>query len=542
MTSPVIDAGDGLPLTLPALWRRQVQDRADALLMVCDDERLTYADADARSRCIAKGLIVAGAGKGTHVALLFPNGADFIVCMLAAARIGAVVLPLSTLSTADELGWLLVNSDTNYLFATPRYRSQDFTAILPRAIPGLDFARPDQVRLANAPWLRHIWFAGSEGCGLHGDWSLAALEAMGQGIDDALLEAVELRVTPADRAVMIHTSGSTSKPKGVIHTHGALIRHLDNINQIRALTPNDVLFVTSPWFWVAGFAFGLLGTIVAGSRIVCSNAIEPARVLDLIERERPNMVNGYPPATVRYANDPSFKRRDFSFIRRGNLFPIMPGDVRPRDPELRHNIYGMTEAGGALTMSGDESDQPEHRRGSLGLLLSGFEAKIVDPETFEECGTGEVGELWIRSPFMMEGYYGRPRSEIFESDGWWRAGDMCRIDADGFFYIAGRRGEMIKTSGANVAPKEVEGVLRGLTGAAECIVLGLPDPERGEVVAGVVVDAQFDEERIKQAAANKLSRYKVPRRIIRLDQSELPLLSSGKVDMQALKDLVRARW
>ena len=153
----------------------------------------------------------------------------------------------------------------------------------------------------------------------------------------------------------------------------------------------------------------------------------------------------------------------------------------------------MTEVGGALTMSGDESDQPEHRRGSLGKLLPCFEAKIVDPETFEGRGVDEVGELWIRSPLMMEGYYGRHRSEIFEPDGWWRTGDMCRIDADGFFYIAGRRGEMIKTSGANVAPKEVEAVLLAVTGAAECIVLGLSDPARGEVVAGIIIDTQFDE-------------------------------------------------
>jgi acyl-CoA synthetase (AMP-forming)/AMP-acid ligase II len=541
MTSPLLDAGDGLPLTLPALWREKVLERGEALLLVCDDERLTYREADVRSARMARGLIAAGVGKGAHFALLLPNGADFVVSMLAAMRIGAVLLPLSTLSAAEELGWLLAHSDSEYLIATPGYRSQDFTAILPQALPGLGLAGAPDLQRIDAPWLRRIWFTGSMGGGLGEGWSLASLEALSESIDDALLSAAEARVSPADRAVIIHTSGSTSKPKGVIHGHGALIRHLDNINQIRALAPEDILFSPSPWFWVAGFAYVLLGAIAAGARILCSNAVEPSAVLGLLERERPTMCVGYAPATKRLADDPSFARRDLSSMRRGILHPIMPPEVRAKDPDLRHSIYGMTEAGGALTMCPDESDQPERRRGSLGRLLPGYEAKIVDPETLRVLGTDEIGELWIRSPLMMEGYYGRHRSEIFESDGWWRTGDLCRIDRDGFFYIAGRLGDMIRTAGANVAPGEVEAVLRGLTGAMQCIVLGLPDRERGEVVAGIVVDAEFDEDELKRAAAARLSRYKVPRRILRLAQGELPLLSSGKVDMPALKALCAQR-
>ncbi|MBW8753724.1 MAG: acyl--CoA ligase [Sphingomonadales bacterium] len=537
MTSAAIDAGDGLPLTLPALWRRNAEVRGDALLLVCDDERLSYAEAEHRSAQIAKGLIAAGAGKGSHVALLLPNGADFVVAMLAVMRIGAVLLPLSTLSTPDEIGWLLANSDSEYLIATPRYRSQDFTAILPQALRGLDLAGDAELRRTDTPWLRRIWFTGE----VAGDWSLAALEAMGGATDNDLLAAAEARVFPADRAVIIHTSGSTSRPKGVIHAHGALIRHLDNINRIRGLTPDDILFSPSPWFWVAGFAYCLFGTVVAGAQMVCSNAAEPARVLDVLERERPTMCVGYAPGTQRLADDPSFTGRDLSSMRRGILHPIMPPEVRARDPDLRHSIYGMSEVAGALTMSADESDQPEHRRGSVGTLLPGFEVRIVDPESLEERTAGEVGELWIRSPLMMEGYYGRSRSQVFEPDGWWRSGDLCRIDAEGFFYVAGRLGDMIKTAGANVAPAEVEAVLRKLTGAQQCIVFGLPDATRGEAVVAVVVGGASDEAALQAQAAAKLSRYKVPRSIVGLAESELPLLSSGKVDLPALKRLVQAR-
>ena len=534
------NTASALPLTLPALWRSRVDERGDALLHVCDDERITYAEADARSARLAKGLIAAGIGKGAHVALLYPNSPDFIVGLLAAARIGAVAVPISTLSSAEELGWLLANADAACLLAARGYRSQDFAAMLPAAVPGLDLKAAPPLRLQAAPWLRHVWFSGPAPEGEAPGWSIADLEALGGTIGDAMLAAAEARVSPGDRLVIVHTSGSTSRPKGVIHAHGTLIRHLANINRVRDLRADDVLFATSPWFWIAGFGFGLIGTLVAGARIVCSNAAEPSRVLDFIERERPTMSNGYAPGMIRYAQDPSFAARDFSFMRRGNLHPIMPPDVRPADMDLRHNIYGMTEVGSALTMSADETDQPEHRRGSLGQLLPGFEARIVDPETGEDCPAGEVGELWLRGPLMMEGYYGRPRCEVFAPDGWWRSGDMCRIDADGFFYIAGRLGNMIKTAGANVSPGEVEAVMRALTGAAQCHVIGLPDPARGEVVAGVVVgDAPFEEAALREQLAGKLSRYKVPRRIFRLAETELPMLSSGKLDLPALKALVR---
>lgn len=545
MVSAVIDAGDQLPLTMPALWRRQVREQADRVLLACDEGHLSYTEAEARSRRLARGLLAAGATKGSHIALLYPNGADFIVGLLAATRIGAVAVPLSTLSTADELRWLLTHSDCTFLLAAPGFRSRRYDELLRTALPKLDFSQPPPLRCNEAPCLRGVWFSGPKAAGLNEAWSIEALQVLGSTVADSLLDAVEARVSPSDRFVIIHTSGSTSSPKGVIHTHGALIRHFDNINQIRRYTPDETLYSTSPWFWVAGFAFALLGTLVAGARLVCSNAAAAADVLDLLERERPTISNGYAMTVVRLAEDPSFARRDLSSIRRGNLYPIMPPDVRPRDASLRHNIYGMTEVGGAVTMSADESDLAESLRGSCGSFLPGYESKIVDAETGKPCGVDEAGELWLRSPFLMEGYYGRPRSQVFEPDGWWRTGDVGRINAEGFFFISGRRGDMIKTSGANVAPREVEAVLQDLTGGRQCLVLGLPDERRGQVVAAVVVanqDAEVVEEDLRKRAAGKLSSYKIPRRIFRLSQDEMPVLSSGKVDMRKLTELVQQRW
>ncbi|MDG2004499.1 MAG: class I adenylate-forming enzyme family protein [Novosphingobium sp.] len=540
MTATEIDAGDGLPLTIPEVLRHHVAERGDNLMLASDVGCLTYAEAEARSRALAKGFLAAGAGKGTHIGLLLPNGADFIACMLATTRIGAVLVPFSTLSTPAELRQLLTQSDTALLVAADEFRGRNFSEVLSQAFPQLDFAATHPLALAEAPWLRRIWFTGEANSGSHADWSIAALEVMGQSIEDDLLEAAEATVCPADRFVIIHTSGSTGTPKGVIHQHGSLIRHINNCNEIRLLSADTVLFGVSPWFWIAGFGYELMSMLVAGGRIVGSNSQDAPKVLDLLERERPEITNGYYPSVNWLVQHPSFAERDLSFIRRGNLFPILASDVRPPDPSYRHTSYGMSEAGSAMTISADETDLPEHLRNAAGKLCPGYEAKIVDADTGEECAPGVIGELWLRGPFMMEGYYGRQRSEVFTSDGWWKSSDAVAIDAEGYVFLKGRLGNMIKSSFANVAPREVEAVLEELTGRLS-IVVGIPDSGLSEAVIGVVFSEygkEVDEESLRTQLKERLSSYKVPRRIIEYRQDDMPTLSSGKIDMLKLKEEV----
>ena len=218
------------------------------------------------------------------------------------------------------------------------------------------------------------------------------------------------------------------------------------------------------------------------------------------------MTNGFVGGIAQLARHPSFPERDLSSMRRGTLYPIMAPDVRPADPELRHNMLGMTEAGSVVLLSDDETDQPEHRRGSYGKPLPGFDTKIIDPDSGESVGAGTIGELCIRGPFMMQRYYKRSREECFDADGWFHTGDLFRTDADGFFYFVGRRGSMIKTAGANVSPAEVEKAIAKVTGGLVAHVLGLPDPDAGQLVAAVVSladAAEFDEDVAARAAQGR---------------------------------------
>jgi acyl-CoA synthetase (AMP-forming)/AMP-acid ligase II len=523
------------------LIRVRAEERGGHPFVICDDEVLSYSDSLRRSSALAKALLACGAGVGSSVGLLYPNGSDFVVGWLAATRIGAVCVPLSTFSTGGELRVLLRNGDVEVLLAGSSYRAHDYVEKLREAVPELDLNRPPPLLAPTAPALRRIAF-DSPPAESHPAWSMRALLDEGASVEDEVLLAAEESVRPSDRMVIVHTSGSTSEPKGVVHQHGPLIRHQHNLDEVRGFEPEDVLFCNSPFFWIGGVGYSLIGTMVAGGTLVCSNAADASSVLDVIERTRPTMVNGFAQSVAHLREDASFPGRDLSSIRRGNLYPIMPEEVRPSDPELRHNLLGMTETGSVCLGTDDESDQPEHLRGSFGRPMPGFEVKVVDAETGATCVTGQVGEMWLRGPFLMEGYYGRERHQTFEPDGWYRTGDLFCVDDEGFFYFKGRRSEMIKTSGANVSPREVEAAILEETGLVAHVV-GVEDKGHDQVVAAAVRVPQGhqapDPQDLRVRLRSRLSSYKVPKLLLMIPDAEVPMLSSGKLDARALKDRFR---
>jgi acyl-CoA synthetase (AMP-forming)/AMP-acid ligase II len=508
-------------LTVAAILRHQVRARVDHPLLVCDADRISYAEADRRSAQLAGGLIASGAGKGTHVGLLYPNGTDFVIGMLAAARIGAVVVPFSTFATARELREQLVDSDVEILLSASCFRSHDYVARLAAVLAVPDFASSDPLFVPAVPQLRRV-AVDCEGA-----------DRLAQTVEASLLEALEDDVDGSDALAIIYTSGTTSTPKGVVHTHAALLGHQKNLNMIRGLAAEEKLFCNSPFFWIGGFAFGLLATLVAGSTLICSNATAAGATLDLLEAEKPTMTNGFAAGIMHLTADPSFARRDLSSMRRGNLYPIMAPAARPSDPELRHNMLGLTEAGSVVLISGDESDQPEKRRGSFGKPAPGFQTKVVNPDA------AGVGELCIRGPFVMQRYYKRSREECFEPDGWFHTGDLVRTDDEGFVYFVGRLSAMIKTAGANVSAAEVEKAIDKIAGT-EAHVVGIPDAERGELVGAVIVQPHLDEAVLRERLKDELSSYKIPKRFLSLPRAAVPLLSSGKVDTRQLKKLFDA--
>jgi acyl-CoA synthetase (AMP-forming)/AMP-acid ligase II len=244
------------------------------------------------------------------------------------------------------------------------------------------------------------------------------------------------------------------------------------------------------------------------------------------------------------ADHPTFADRDLSSVRAGNLYEILPDELRPRDPELRSNSLGMTETCGPHTIEWMARDLPEDLRGAFGKSAPGVAHKIVDPETGVTLGTNVEGEICVRGYNVMQGLYKIEREAAFDSDGFYHTGDIGRFDADGWLFFTGRKGDLIKTAGANVTPREVEVVMDAYPEVKASYVVGVPDPARGQNVAAAVIlksGATLTFEALRARLRGELSAYKIPRHILFFADGELPFTDSGKIDKRRLTALFAQR-
>lgn len=524
--------------TVPSFIRTLAERHGDRTMMVLDDRRITYGEAERASADWARGLVAAGAGKGTRIGVWMPNGPDWVLAWLAAARIGAVVVPINTFYQAREVGWILKHSDVQILLTASRFLSHDYLERLESYAPALA-SSPRAIRLPKLPQLRSVlaWGGSQRPWTAPGPADLLSRAGSAEGADAELLARIEESVHPSDPMVVIYSSGSTADPKGAVHSQGAVIRHSFNLNHFRDLGHDDRIYSPMPFFWVGGFVFALVSAMHAGACMLCEEAFEPGATLDMLERERATIVAGWPHYAKAMAEHESFASRDLSSIRSGNLYPLLPEGVRPRDPELRSNSLGMTETCGPHTMDRMDHDLPEKLRGSFGHSVPGVEHKVVDPESGRTLAAGEFGEICVRGYNLMLGLHKTERQDTFDTEGFYHTGDGGVFDTEGVLFFRGRLGDLIKTGGANVTPREVEVVLEGMPGVKEAYVVGIPDADRGQLVVAAIVPeagAEPTAETLGAGARRELSSYKVPRHFALLSHEALPFTDTGKIDKRRL--------
>ena len=516
----------------------------DKPLAILGDARLSYAAADARSAALAKGLLATGTGKGTRIGLLAANSPDWIIGWLAISRVGGVAVLLNTYNKAKELGWLLRHSDAQVLLTVDRHLGHDYLERLEQAVPGLPAQEHERIFLESHPYLRAIWTWGER----RRRWAapVADLEARGTSVTDGLLRECETEVTPADPMVVVYSSGSTADPKGAIHSHGAAVRHAHNLWQMRDLIADDVLYTPMPLFWVGGFSFTLIAAMHAGATLVFEEQFEPGATLDLIERERVTQVLGWPHVAKALVDHPTFKERDLSSIRGGSYAALLPQHLQADAAVPRANSLGMTETLGPHTFDSKQSSLPPDKEGSFGFTVPGVEQKIVDPVTLQDQPVGASGELWLRGYSLMLGLHKRERADVFTPDGWYRTGDGGYFDDDGHFYFTGRMGDLIKSAGMNITPRDVELSLEAMPEVAMAFVTGIDAGERGQdVVAAIALrpGETLDEDEARKRVKEEIASYKVPRHIAVFgDQTELPWLDSGKIDRRRLTAILDERF
>jgi acyl-CoA synthetase (AMP-forming)/AMP-acid ligase II len=524
--------------TIPAMLAALVAEHGANDLIVATTvdgsiERITYAEADERSADLARTLLALGVVKGTRVGVLAPNGPDFFVAFLAATRIGAVAVPINTFFQAPELGWLLRHADIHTLLTVPSILGKDTLGLIEQSVPGLAEADVDArpLLLPSTPSLRHVVSLG--------DGNRTWLSSREQRVIEQLLVAAQDAVRPADDLVVIYTSGSTSDPKGIIHAHGTVLRHSRFIAAGHEWSADDRVYVPMAFFWVGGLVFGVLGPMQIGVTILTEHRFDAGEVLQLLAKEHATYAMGFPHVGPAIAAHPDFATTDLSSLRDGYQPALLPPERRGSDPSLRVAQLGMTETCSSHTWWPPAEQLPEEKRGSLGVSAPGFEHKVVD-EHGDTVGPGVHGEICVRGWPMMRGMVGRTWSEVFDAEGWYHTGDSAFYDDDGHLYFSGRTDDMIKTSGANVAPVEVEKVLFEMPEVREAYVVGVPDEERGALVVGVVVlrpGEVLGHDELRARARTQLAAYKVPKRWVVLSGTdELPYTTTNKIDKRALVD------
>jgi acyl-CoA synthetase (AMP-forming)/AMP-acid ligase II len=522
----------GMPATVAQLLSAR-QSSGDDVFVITADERLTFGEADRRSAALAGAMLREGVGKGSRVGILFPNGIGWVVTWLAAARIGALTVPLSTFAPGRELARTIRHTDVQYLAMAPSFDGQSLSGRLESGLEGLARST-SELQFAGAPYLRTIWIDDVD----RPSWACPLPKA---GYPE-LVSAAEAEVQASDLLVVVNTSGATAAPKSIVHTNGSLIRHGCLMASLRKLDAADCIFTAAPLFWVGGLTLVLLSAMASGASVALQERFEAGSALDLIEAAPATQISCWPPAARAMAEHPSFAARDLSAIRGGTLVEALPPEIRPENPSASPLLasLGMTETGGPHTAADDPyAILPPERYGTFGRALPGVEHLIASNE---EGATGEriEGEIMVRGLLVMDGLYKRERFETFTSDGWYPTGDQGWFDDEGFLHFTGRGSAMIKTSGSNVSPDEVESTLREFLGVNDAIVLGLAHPVRGEEVGAVVVLGQgcsVAQDKLEAHARAELATYKVPRHFRFITEDRIPLLPTGKVDRGSLLKL-----
>lgn len=526
------------------VWLSDISGRYADLAAISDPTgEISFAELEARSARIAKGLLAAGVTKGAKIGILMPNGIDYLVTLFGALRIGAVTALMSTLSRPLELAQMIRTGDMDLLLTANRYLRNDYIAMLEEALPGLAEADGTQrLLLEGAPFLRSVWVWGENVPG----WARPGPEeahrlADDVGIGDALQRAAEGEVLHTDPALIIFTSGSSAEPKAVVHSHGNVVRQGKALCELMGgCRPGDRVLTTMPFFWVGGLCLVVLAAMNSGTAVLVPRSPSQQDTIDCLRKDKATHIMHWPAQLDLMRDDPEFM--DLlagmrpAYSTQYNLF-----DLAPR--ELTADSLGMTETLGPHSMLPMGAVPPE-KAGSFGIAVGGIEHRIIDPDTGVELPPGEVGQLCLRGGALMIGMHRKAAREVFDELGFYRTDDRAMIDADGHLFFKGRGGDILKISGTNVSPVEVESAMRELPGVKGVCLVGLSLTSEGDtLVAAVIPEAQADlsADELRNTLKQRLSSYKVPKHFVFLKEEELPMTASSKIYKPALKKLLAER-
>ncbi|MEV6329303.1 o-succinylbenzoate--CoA ligase [Streptomyces sp. NPDC051909] len=486
----------------PARRARKTPHRT-ALIHQAD--ALTYAELHERTTRLAHALRSAGVRRGDRVAYLGRNHPAFLETLFAAGLLGAVFVPLNARLTGPEIAYQLQDSGSRTLLHSPELATV----------------------VAESGGARTVVEVGG-----------AAYEELLAGASAA---PIDEPVSPDEICVIMYTSGTTGRPKGAMLTHGNVVWNAVNVLVDHDLAADETALVSAPLFHTGGLNMLTLPVLLKGGACVLVESFDPGDTLDLIERHGVTFMFGVPTMFDQVARHPRWATADLSSLRLLNCggAPVPTALIATYQERGLTFLqgYGMTEASpGALFL---DAEHAVAKAGSAGVPHFFTDVRVVRPD-LTPAEVGETGEVLVRGPHVMNGYWGLPEeSEAAFMDGWFRTGDAARVDADGYVTIVDRFKDMIISGGENVYPAEVEDALLAHPDVAECAVIGVPDAKWGETARAIVVaraGTAPDPAALLASLDGRLARYKIPKSLVLADA--LPRTASGKL----LKHALRSRY
>lgn len=536
---PALADGEFGPLTLPGFFREVCRRGGTKEAMVFQGSRYSYQQLWNESVALSRALIARGVTKDVRVGLLTTNRPEWVIAAFAVAMAGGTCVALSTFAKREELEYLLRIGDVSLLIAERSILERDFIAEIIQICPEL----ATSVGVAYStrlPFLRRVV------CIDDGPAPRGAFESWRDVLQGdlkapaTLLDAVEKEIAPTDRAMIFFSSGSTAKPKAVLHTHRACAIQCWRWSRIVAIDPDVRTWTANGFFWSGNFTQAVGSTLSAGGCLVLQRFFDPGEALRLMQAERVTYPVAWPHQWARLAEHPLYNEVDLRSLRYvGETSPLRMHPTVHADWNEPLACYGNTET---LTLStAHYSGTPkEISDGNHGVPLHGMTVRIVDPLTGRVLGRNENGEIAVKGATMMLGYLRVPAEETFDEEGFFRTGDGGSVDDRGRLHWQGRLNDIIKTGGANVSPLEIDAVLAECPGVKIGATVGIPHDKLGEMVVACVVresGAVVDEAAVRSYLSQRLSSYKVPRRVLFIQESDLVLTSSNKVRTAPLREL-----
>lgn len=521
-------------------------------LVLTAQASITYAQLAEQSRLLARGLLDLGIRRREHVALLMSNRPEFVVSVLALARIGAVCVPVNTMWTRDEVAFALADAGVSAVIAESPIGRIDYRAALAsicqdsnsavRRVVLLEAGGPRRVRRGWSGWEQVL--------------------TRGEAADPAVLEQREQASQyPDEVAWLLYTSGTTGHPRGAMLSHDMVLRSGYSTALSRAFGDARRILFALPLHHIFALVEGVLAASFVGGCIIPQQQFAPRQALELVARFRAEDFLCVPSMLVALLSEPSLGQHDLRSLQALMCAAApAPATLWERAIEqlgLREICtgYGMTEASGA-TMHTEPGDPVETVATRVGRIKPGgvsglpefgganIQYKTIDPYTLEDLPPASEGELCVRGAAISRGYYRRPEENDrrIDPDGWLRTGDLGILHGDGYLELTGRSDELYKVSGENIVPKEIEQVLTRHPAVNQAYVVGLPDPVQHHLGCAFIelrAGERLSRRDITEWCRRSLARFKIPRHVFFVAADEWPTTATGKIQKFRLAERAR---